>query len=448
MAARRSAFTIGRAWCFRNTGKRAIIAPERLFGLGEPGLLSGVGMAKFRTTLLISIGLILTAGAIFLRFAPVMIDKSQNKVVTHESYLVSPQATALHETLIIGDLHADALLWKRNLSRGSDHGHVDFPKLRAGNIAIQVFPTVTKSPAGQNYVENSGDTDMITLLAKIQLWPHRTWHSLSERALCQAQRLHRYEVRHPEQVKIIRTSDDLHGVLEARAGGTPILAALLSIEGAHALEGDIHNIKRFHKEGFRLMELHHFFDNAVGGSLHGQSKAGLTPLGRDMVREMEAQDIIIDVAHSSEAVVTEVLDIVTRPIIVSHTGFRGQCDSPRNISDNLLRKIGEHGGLIGIGFWDGAICDISPNGIVAAIRYAINEVGVDHVALGSDWDGTTTVSIDASEVSVLTDRMLAAGFTREEIRKVMGGNLAGFLLKELPGGTGRLVNAQPTEPAG
>lgn len=398
-------------------------------------------MSGFHTALTLSVGLAITAGALFLRLAPPMIDKSQNMVTDHAPYVLSDEAAALHKSLIVGDLHADALLWKRNLSKRGDHGHVDFPRLREGNIAVQIFPTVTKSSAGQNYEENSGETDTITLLAKIQLWPHRTWDSLAERALCQAKRLHRYQTRDPDEVKVVRTREDLSRVLEARAAGIPTLAALLSFEGAHALEGDIRNIERFHKAGFRLMELHHFFDNALGGSLHGQSKGGLTPLGRDMVAEMEARKVIVDVAHSSEAVVRDVLDLVTRPVIVSHTGFKGHCDTARNLPDALLRQIADTGGLIGIGFWDGAICEVSPDGIVSAIRYAIDTVGVDHVALGSDWDGTTTVSVDASEVGILTQTMLQKGFTEKEIRMVMGENLVEFLLRALPSEETQLVVA-------
>lgn len=390
---------------------------------------------------MLAFGLAVTAGALFLRFAPPMIDKSMNRVTDHAPYTISDDARALHQTLTIGDLHADALLWKRNLAKERDHGHVDFPRLRQGNVAIQVFPTVTKSPSGQNYEENDADSDTITLLAKIQLWPYRTWDSLAERALCQAKRLHYYELRHPDDISIVRTSQDLARVLETRAKGTPTLAALLSFEGAHALEGRKDNINRFYEAGFRLMELHHFFDNELGGSLHGQSKGGLSPLGREMVEEMEAQNIIIDVAHSSEAVVRDVLDLVERPIIVSHTGMKGQCNSPRNVSDDLLRQIAENGGLVGIGFWEGAICDISPDGIVSAIRYAIDELGVDHVALGSDWDGTTTVSVEASEIAVLTETMMARGFTEAEIRKVMGDNMARFLLAALPSEEGQFVVA-------
>jgi len=142
--------------------------------------------------------------------------------------------------------------------------------------------------------------------------------------------------------------------------------------------------------------------------------------------------VIIDVAHSSEATVDDVLGMIDRPVIVSHTGVYGACESARNISDDHMVRIAGAGGLIGIGYWEGAICDNSPAGIVRSIRYAIDLVGVEHVALGSDYDGATTVTLDTSELAVLTQTMLDEGFTEHEIRSVMGGNAVQFFLENLP----------------
>jgi microsomal dipeptidase-like Zn-dependent dipeptidase len=101
-------------------------------------------------------------------------------------------------------------------------------------------------------------------------------------------------------------------------------------------------------------------------------------------------------------------------------------------SDELMRQIAAKGGLIGIGYWDGAVCDISPENIVKTMRYAIDLLGVEHVALGSDYDGTTEVAFDTAELGVLTEEMLKQGFSETEIRKVMGENLRDFLLAQLP----------------
>jgi microsomal dipeptidase-like Zn-dependent dipeptidase len=127
-----------------------------------------------------------------------------------------------------------------------------------------------------------------------------------------------------------------------------------------------------------------------------------------------------------------VLDLIDRPVILSHGGFKGICDSPRNLEDSLMIELAEHGALIGVGFWDGAACDYTPEGVVKAIRYGIDLLGVDHIALGSDYDGATQVLFDASELAILTQTMLNEDFSEEEIRKVMGANAIDFFLANLP----------------
>jgi microsomal dipeptidase-like Zn-dependent dipeptidase len=181
-----------------------------------------------------------------------------------------------------------------------------------------------------------------------------------------------------------------------------------------------------------MMGLHHFFDNKLGGSLHGVSKAGLSGFGHDAVVEMNLLGIMIDVAHSSEAVVDDVLALSTTPLVVSHTGVRGACDQPRNISDDHMRRIAAAGGLIGIGYWDGAVCDATPAGVAKSIAYAVKLVGEEHVGLGSDYDGATSVYFDTSELSVLTQALLNEGLNEKQIRAVMGGNQISFFRKYLP----------------
>ena len=103
--------------------------------------------------------------------------------------VLSEQAKHLHQSLFIADLHADSLLWGRNLTHKSNYGHVDIPRLIEGNIAVQVFSVVTKSPRDLNLIKNSADSDNVTLLAIAQLWPLKTWFSLYERANYQVQKL-------------------------------------------------------------------------------------------------------------------------------------------------------------------------------------------------------------------------------------------------------------------
>lgn len=381
----------------------------------------------------IAVGVLLGCTLLFFLLGPGVLERSMNRVQPAAEPEVTEAARALHSSLLVGDLHTDSSLWNRDLTHRSNQGHVDVPRLVEGNVALQVFTSVTKSPAGQNYEENTADArDNITLLAVTQLWPPRTWHSLAERAIYQAEKIHHIATAQPAQLQLVRNQAELADVLARRASGETVVGAILGTEGSHALDGELANIERLYDAGLRIMGLQHFFDNALGGSLHGQSGAALTDFGRQAVADMLARDMIIDVAHSSEAVVKEVLAMTDKPLIVSHTGFKGQCDTARNISDDTMQAIAAEGGLIGVGYWDAAVCDVSVAGIVDAIRYGIDLVGENHVALGSDYDGSTTTPMDTSGLTLLTAEMMARDFSESEIRKVMGENLARLLASELP----------------
>lgn len=375
--------------------------------------------------------LVTVVAVAFFYVIPVRIDAGRNLVVDHAPYALSDEARALHAQLRVADLHSDMLLWMRNPAHRNDRGHTDLPRLREGQVAFQVFASVTKTPSSMNYEANSADSDNITPLAIAQRWPIDTWGSIRNRALYHADRLNRLAER-DEDFVVVRTQGDLADALQRRASDRAVLAGLLATEGAHPLEGDLANIEPLWDAGYRLIGLQHFFDNELGGSLHGLSGAGLTPFGRDAVAAMLERGMIIDVAHSSPQVVREVLAMTDRPLVVSHTGIHGHCPVTRNISDELMQAIAAEGGLIGIGFWEDVTCDDSPEGVAAAILAAIDLVGIDHVALGSDYDGTITTTFDASEYAVLTDRLLAAGLDVDQVRQVMGENTIRFFLENLP----------------
>jgi membrane dipeptidase len=377
--------------------------------------------------------LLLVLAVAGLALAPRLLENSMNAVLPHEPPEISAAAAALHRDLLVADLHADSTLWRRDLRRRAERGHVDLPRLREGNVAVQVFTSVTRTPAGMNYESNPADArDNITLLALAQRWPPRTWDSLAERALYQAGKITSLAATEPDSLLVLRSPDDVGRLLLARAAGAKTVGAVIGIEGAHALDDDLANIDRLFAAGVRMVGLHHFFDNALGGSLHGRGGLGLSDFGRAVVERLEARGVIIDVAHSSMETVREVLAMTSRPVVVSHTGFQGHCATPRNIDDALMQDIAAAGGLVGVGYWDAAVCDVSADGIVAALRYGIDLLGEDHVALGSDFDGATTVPFDTSELAVLTQKMLEAGFTETEVRKVMGENLIRFLQENLP----------------
>ena len=369
----------------------------------------------------------------FFAFLPPYVDNQKNPV--HESSLpvISEQAKLLHSQLIIGDWHSDSFLWKRDLMDEHDYGHMDIPRLQQGNVALQMFTTVTKSPVGQNYQANSSDAgDNITNLAVVSLWPTKTWDSLTERALYQASKAQHLANSHPDDVMMITSKAELLQFMQQRTTTPQLLGMLLGTEGSHALDGNIDNIQRLFDHGFRMMSLQHFFDNKLGGSLHGESGAGLTEFGRQAIEKMLALEVMIDVSHSSPQVVKDVLAMSPKPLLVSHTGLYGHCPSDRNIADELMQKIAKNGGLIALGYWDGAMCEATVQEIAKAFKYGIDLVGSEHIALGSDYDGATSVPFDTSELVYLTQALLDVGLSEHQIKQVMGGNMLRYLQQHLP----------------
>lgn len=379
-------------------------------------------------------GVVVVAATGFFIFAPAIVESGMNATLTYP-WPTTPEGQSYHDSLLIGDWHSDTLLWDRDLRRRWDRGHMDLPRLREGNMALQVFTTVTKSPRGLNYEHNLSDApDDITLLMIAELRPIRTWFSLLARALDQAARLNATAAAVPDQLRVIRTRADLAEVLAARAAGSKIVGGILGAEGGHALEGDIANLAKLFDAGFRLMGLTHFFDNELGGSLHGDGGpgAGLTPFGHAVVAEMVQRHMIIDLAHASRQMAWDVIDTEgTRPI-VSHTGILSHCENPRNIGDDVLEAVVAKGGLVGIGFWAEATCDATPAGVAHAILTAVELLGEDNVSLGSDFDGAVQTGFDVSRLAVLTQALLDTGMRQRVIAKVMGGNMARYLAENLP----------------
>ncbi len=382
----------------------------------------GEATREMRKILLGGLALIVLAAVLFFTLAPGIVERGMNQVVA-VPLRISPRAQALHAKLQIADMHADTLLWQRSVLDRADRGQVDLPRLIAGNYALQVFSSVTKTPKGQNYDANSGDTDNITALTIADLQPPRTWGSLLQRSLWHAQKLDRYAAASSGQLRVIRTTGDLDRLLADRAKGRKVVGGMLSIEGLQDLEGKLSNLDVLHAAGFRMAGLAHFFDNDVAGSMHGEAKGGLTPLGRQVVRRMEAIGMIVDIAHSSHATIAEVLAIARRPVVASHGGVQATCKVNRNLTDDEIRGVARTGGVIGIGYWDAAICSTKPEAAAAAIAHVRDLVGIDHVGLGSDFDGAVTTGFDSSQIAAVTQALIDRGFSDADIAKVMSGNV-------------------------
>jgi membrane dipeptidase len=346
----------------------------------------------------------------------------------------SDAARALHATLRVADLHADSLLFGRDLLRRGDRGHVDVPRLIEGRVALQVLSMAVKTPRGINIDRNDDSSDEILTLALAKRWPPSTWRRLLPRVLYLAGRAHGFAAASGGTFRVIETRADLLAYLADHAANPRITAGLLSIEGAHALDGDPANVDAVADAGIRMISPAHFFDTAFGGSAHGIEQHGLTTRGREMIRRMEARGVLLDVAHSSARTIDDALAVSTRPVVASHTGVRGVLDNARNLSDTHLDGIAATGGLVGIGFWPTASGGEDAAAIARSIGYAVDRIGAEHVALGSDWDGAVPVPFDAANTVQLTDALLDVGLDEAAIRAVMGENVLRLLAATLPEG--------------
>ena len=344
----------------------------------------------------------------------------------------SARAEAIHDTLLIADLHNDLLLWPRDPLQRYDRGHTDIPRLREGGVGLQVFAAVTQSPMGRSYQgTEAGAPDQIPFLAAAQRWPVATWTSRRARARYQARKLRRATAR-DDKLMLLRTQADLDLLLARRDDNPAVMGTLLAIEGLHALEGNVANVDTLVADGYRMMSLTHMFDNALGGSSTGIEKGGITDFGARVLDRLEARDVTIDLAHASEALIGDVLARTDGPVVVSHTGVRATCESPRNLGDRHIRAVAERGGIIGIGLWESVVCGSTAAATAEAMRHVADLVGTEHVALGSDYDGTVSVPFDATGLPLLTEALLNEGFAPGEIEQIMGGNVRRVLHRTLP----------------
>jgi microsomal dipeptidase-like Zn-dependent dipeptidase len=367
------------------------------------------------------------AGAIVarpaMRVALRRTERRLNPIHRQPPYRASAAAEELHRTLLIADLHADSLLWGRDLLVRGERGHSDVPRMIQGNVALQVQAVTTKSPRHLNLDRNAGDSDDVILVAIANEWPVRSWTSLRERALHQAARMHGFAARSDGALRVLQTREDVAEFVAHRRADPSLCAAVLSIEGAQCLEGDCVNVETLADAGFRMISPSHFFDTEMGGSAHGLAKGGLTEEGRRMVTRCEGRGVLVDVSHAAHATIADVLAMATRPVVASHGGIAGAVDSVRNLTDDEVRGIAATGGLVGVGFWDTVTGGSDAAAIARSIRYAVDLVGADHVALGSDWDGAVPVPFDATGLVLLTEALLADGVDEATIRKVMGENV-------------------------
>lgn len=383
--------------------------------------------------LLIALGVLTLLYFTATLLVPPYIEEQRNPVKLASPYSISSEAQEIYNRLdFISDLHCDALLWGRDLTERGTRGHVDFPRMREVNVGLEMFTIVTKSPAGQNMKSNSADAfDNITPLTIAKGESPANWFSLINRTLSQSNDLADFISEEEGKAIFVKSKEDLERLIQERTTNKSVIGAMLGIEGAHALEGSLENLDLVYEAGVRMIGPTHFFDNELGGSAHGENLGGLTDFGKQVITKMNKLGIFIDLAHCSPAIVDDVLSMTTEPVMVSHIGVKAVLDSQRNLSDEQIKRIAANGGIIGVAFFDMAVGEPELPNIIATIRHIRDVVGIQYIALGSDYDGSVSVPFDITGLPLIVEGMVEDGFTEEEIRAVMGENVKRFMLKNL-----------------
>jgi microsomal dipeptidase-like Zn-dependent dipeptidase len=374
--------------------------------------------------------LIVLAAIAFFYFVPEYIDKSKNTVTAKQATI---HKSSWYDSIpFIADLHCDALLWNRNFLKEHNYGHVDLPRMQKANMALQVFTIVSKTPRGMNIEENSDRTDNIGLLSFAQMRPVSSWFDITKRALNQCNDLHRFAEKSNNEFRVVTSQKELQQFITDRQLNKKLTAGMLGLEGAHCLNNDLNNLQKFYDAGVRYIGLAHFFDNEWAGSAHGMKKEGITDAGKQLIKKMDSLHIIIDLAHSSPKTIDDIFHLTNGPLLVSHTGVQGMCNNRRNLTDAQILEIGNRNGLIGIGLWETAVCGTNAEATAKSIKYLAEKIGVDKVALGSDFDGAIQAHFDVTGLPLIVSALEKEGFTRPQIEMIMGGNIRDFFLRNLP----------------
>jgi microsomal dipeptidase-like Zn-dependent dipeptidase len=393
------------------------------------------------------------------------VERTGNKVADRPAP-TSTIAARFHDGLLVADLHADTLLWRRGLVENNPDSQVDLARMAKGNLGLQVFTMATRVPLEGRCI-HAGNFDPAPLLALMNGWPAPTWSSAYERALHQAEALNE-AVRQTNaspppvsgknevgfvHVTFIQSKEDLGTWLHHRyRAGKPdpgTIGVLLGAEGAHAFDDpDGPEFERLFQLGLRMVAPTHRFDNDYGGSSEGCIGGPLTDKGVRLINTAIRRKMVVDLAHASQLTFYSALEILAaarHPAVVSHSGLQGYLDKigvtggHRANSDDELIRLAQTGGVFGVGFWAAAIGTARVDNIVGTILHAVEVLRTveeapptrggshtvkkasEHVALGSDWDGAVEVAIDPVGLASITERLLER-LGPDDVANIMGLN--------------------------
>ncbi len=303
----------------------------------------------------------------------------------------------LHRAAVVVDLHSDILQevasGARDVGARSTVGHIDLPRLREGGVDVQVFAAFIHP---------------------------REAHRGFARAIELIDGFDRMIAAHGRVIGRATTVQEIDALL--RSGR---IAGVLSIENGDALSAEVANVDALYRRGVRIMGLTWNPSNALADGALEHRHNGLTALGRAVVKRMQELGIVVDVSHLSEKSFWDVLAASRGPLMATHSDAAAIVPHPRNLTDAQLRAMAARGGVVGVNFYPAHSGGASIEYVLRQIDHMVKIMGVDHVGLGSDFDGFTgrvRGLEDASKFANLTVGLVARGYTPEHIKKILGGN--------------------------
>ncbi len=317
-------------------------------------------------------------------------------------------ALRLHYDAIVTDGHIDtpSLMLDDSYALGERHtpragsAHVDLPKMIEGGLDAPFFSIYVARSYGEG-------------------------EAATERALAMIAELKR-QVEALDGIEMAYSAGD---VLRITRSGEK--AALMGLEGGHALQGSKEVLRQLAEAGIRYVTLTHTNTNSWADASSDTVRwRGLNDTGRDLVREMNRLGVLVDLSHVSDSTFYDALAVSAAPVILSHSSARALTPHPRNITDAMLRALAENGGVVMINFFSKYLAQdgttsASLDDILDHVDWAVEVAGVDHVGLGSDFDGVPYLPRgveDATRLPYLTYGLLERGYSDEDVRKILGGN--------------------------
>lgn len=332
---------------------------------------------------------------------------------------IRAETLAFHRSVPVVDLVLGTPVFRREFVTQQRGGHADLPRLRAGGVDLVGLSVVTRHPD----LRGTLSTPHLRALG----FPVSRLRTDMALAGAIAGRVRGWERESGGRLRLVGSAAALDHVGDGAA-----VRAFLAVQGGHVLDGDAGNVAGLRAIGVRMLALAHVMDNQLVGSNTGRRRGGLTDHGREVVDACPRAGVAIDLAHMSSAGIRDAVPLIDRPFLLSHSGFlalasrrvrgRNYSAGTRNVATEDARLVADAGGVIGVALSTELLGGDGLDAAVRTFRWAVDTLGADHVAIGSDFDGGLRAPFDARAMPALTQGLLDAGMSRETVSAVLGGN--------------------------